>query len=252
MSGHSKWSTIKRKKEAEDKARGKLFSKLSRMITVAVKLGNSSDPEANPRLRMAIEYARSFNMPKENIERAVKKGETKGENLEEVLYEGYGPERIGVLVEAATDNRNRTGQEIKNLFERYGGTLAGPGSVSYNFETKGLILVEAKKEEKERVGLELIDLGIDDFEETEEGIEVYCDPSRLTSLTKEIQNRNFKVGSFSIVKRPKIYKRVENKDKARKILELLEALEDHEDVNNVYSDVDIPDEFLKLDEVDVK
>src|SRR3990170_358602 len=140
MSGHSKWSTIKRKKATTDMVRGKLFSKISKTIATAVKGGGSNNPETNSKLRVAIEEARAANMPKANVERALKKG---GEgNVSEFTYEGFGPGGISVIVEGATDNRNRTGQEIKGIFERGGGSLAGPGAVSFNFKQKGLILVE--------------------------------------------------------------------------------------------------------------
>lgn len=147
MSGHSKWSTIKRKKETSDAARGKLFSKLSRAISIAVKTGGGPDPSSNSKLKVAIDAAKSANMPKINTERAISRGGGK-DNLEEITYEGFGPLSIGVLVEVTTDNRNRSGQDIKVLFEKGGGRLGGPGSVSHNFESKGLLLVKKKRKHR--------------------------------------------------------------------------------------------------------
>lgn len=244
MSGHSKWSTIKRKKEAEDKARGKLFSKLSRAISVAVKTGGSSDPDLNPKLRMAIEQAKTANMPKDNIERAIKKGEGPEGDLEEFTYEGFGPSGIGVIVEVATDNRNRTAQEIKNIFERGGGSLAGPGAVSFNFEPKGLLVVE-KKGSIEEMMLNLIDIGAEDVEETDDGVEVYVKPSDLSRIRDEIQKKGYKVVSTDLFQKPKSTQRMTEEKDAKRILKLLDSLEDHDDVQNVFANVDVPEEYLE-------
>lgn len=244
MSGHSKWSTIKRQKEANDIVRGKLFSKLSKMVSVAVKTGGGSDPDTNHKLRMAIDKARSSNMPKENVEKAIKKGEGDKSSLVEVVYEGFGPSGIAVIAEVATDNRNRTSQEVKNIFERVGGSLAGPGSVSFNFEPKGLILVK-KKENVEDQMLELIDLGIEDIEETPDGVEVYTSVAAVSEIRKKLEESNFEVVSAEIVQAPKNLQTVKDEKTAGKAVKFLELLNDHEDVQKVYANIDIPEELLK-------
>jgi len=244
MSGHSHYATIKRQKESRDAAKGKIFSKMARAIQIAVKLGGSPDPSANSRLRDAIEMARSYNMPKENIERAISKGTKSEENLEEVVYEGFGPGGVAIIVETATDNRNRTGQEIKNLLERGGGSLAGPGAVSFNFETKGFLLVE-KKEDVEKQMLSLIDLGVEDIEEVEDAIEVYVPVDKLGATRDKLEMSGFKVKNFEIVKRPKNFQDVNDETLARRILSLLDNLDNHDDVQKVYSNVNIPSEILQ-------
>lgn len=242
MSGHSKWSTIKRKKEATDAARGKLFSKLSRAISIAVKTGGGQDPTSNNKLKVAIDAAKSANMPKGNIERAISRGGG-GDRLEEVTYEGFGPKGIGVLVEVATDNRNRTGQEIKGLFERGGGRLAGPGAVSFNFEAKGLLLVEKRGESEDQM-LALIELGAEDVEETDDGIEVYVDPAKLTRIKKEVAAAGFVIKSTELYKKPQMLQSINEKVVVGKTLTFLANLEDHDDVQKVFTNIDIPDDIL--------
>lgn len=242
MSGHSKWSTIKRKKEATDIARGKLFSKLSRAISVAVKTGGGPDPDANAKLRMAVEQAKTANMPKVNVERALKRGAGK-ESLEEVTYEGFGPGGMGVIVEVATDNRNRTGQEIKGIFERGGAGLAGPGAVSYNFEPKGLLVVKKEKSPEEQM-LELIDTGVDDVEEVEDGIEIYVDPNELSEKKTKLEKQGFTVTSVGLVQEPKSLQVIDDPAAASKALSFLDRLEEHDDVQKVFANVDISDDVL--------
>ncbi|MCH7641010.1 YebC/PmpR family DNA-binding transcriptional regulator [Patescibacteria group bacterium] len=243
MSGHSKWSTIKHKKEATDAARGKLFSKLSRAISIAVKTGGGSDPISNSKLKVSIDAAKSANMPKVNIERAISRGSGGGQ-LEEVTYEGFGPSGIGVIVETATDNRNRTGQEIKGLFERGGGHLAGPGAVSFNFEAKGLLLVSKNKNTEDQI-LKLIDLGAEDVEETKYGIEVYIIPNKLSEVKKRIIDEGFSVSSTEFYKKPKSLQTVTEKEAASKVLAFLTNLENHDDVQKVFTNIDVPDEILE-------
>src|SRR3989337_105283 len=170
MSGHSHYATIKRQKETKDAQKGKLFSKLSKEIAIAVREGGGTDSLANYKLRMAMDRARASNMPKENVDRIISKAKESGEKLESFSYEGFGPGGVSVIVEVASDNRNRTGQELKNLFERAGGSLTGPGSVSFNFEHKGLILLE-KEANTEKQFFKLIDAGVEEIEETRDGIE---------------------------------------------------------------------------------
>ncbi len=243
MSGHSKWSTIKRKKEATDAARGKLFSKLSRAVSIAVRTGGGSDLDTNQRLKAAIESAKAANMPKANIDRALSKG-VGGEALVEFSYEGFGPDGIAVIVEGATDNKNRTGQEIKGIFEWGGGRLAGPGSVSFNFEPKGLLVV-SKEEKADKQILKLIDLGAEDVEETDDGIEVYVTPSKLSDLKKTVEGAGYKVVSYELVKNPKSLQSISDKNTAGKAVAFLEKLQDHQDVQKVFANLDISNEALK-------
>lgn len=242
MSGHSKWATIHRSKEVKDAKRGNLFSKLGRAISIAVKAGGGPDPSANFKLRVAIEKARASDMPKENIERAISKG-AGAESLEEVIYEGFGPGGIGVIVEAATDNKNRTGQEIKNAFERGGGNLAGPGSVSFNFEQKGFMLVK-KGADPESQMLKLIEIGVEDVEETEDGVEVTTAPEKLSEIRKELEGQNFEIISTELSLRPKVLLTVADVEAAKRAMSFLEALEENEDIQKVYSNLDVPESIF--------
>lgn len=237
MSGHSHYSTIKRQKEANDSKRGKVFSKMAREIAIAVKAGGP-DPDSNYKLRIIIDKARSYNMPKSNIERAISSG-SGGATLEEISYEGFGPGGIGIIVKAATDNKNRTAQDLKNIFERAGGSMAGPGAVSFNFENKGFVLVE-KNEDPESQILQLIDLGIEDVEESTDGIEVYVLPEKLGEIRKNIEEKGFNVKETELYMKPKSYQKVEGND-AKKALEFLDLLDDQDDVQVVYSNLEVPD-----------
>lgn len=235
MSGHSKWSTIKRAKAVNDNARGKVFSKLVRGITMAVKTGGP-DPVSNYRLRVAIEAARAENMPKETIERAISRSE-EGSALEEIVYEGFGPNGVGLLVYITTDNRNRTAQEIKNAFEKGGGSLGSPGSVSFNFESKGYLLVEKSVDISTQM-LSLIDLGVEDMEEAGEGIEAYTNSHELFSVKEKVEKAGFKVLAAELIQKPKsqvpVDKKVEDK-----LLELISSLESHDDVQKVFDNAAI-------------
>lgn len=242
MSGHSKWSTIKRQKEAKDAKRGQLFSKLARAITLAAKQGGA-DPGTNLRLRFAIEKAKEANMPKDNIERAIGRASSKGEAIEEVIYEGYGPFGIAVIVEAATDNRNRTAQEIKNLFERRGGSLGGPGSVSFQFQQKGLIVVD-KGENAEETMLSLIDQGAPDLEEGD-GIEIYVEPKEVSTWQKKLEKAGFRVKQAELIYEPKESVNIHDKAKAKKVLKFLASLDEHDDVQRVWANVDIQQQVLE-------
>jgi len=243
MSGHSKWSTIKHKKEATDIARGKLFSKLSKSISAAVKAGGGSNPETNSKLRYAIEQAKSANMPKSNIDRALKRGES-SKNLSEVTYEGFGPGGTKVIVEVTTDNRNRSGQEIKSLFERGGGNLAGPGSVSFNFVKKGLIVIEKEKDVQEQM-LKLIDAGVDDIEEVEDGIEVYTSVDKIMQTLKNLGKQGYSIKSHQIIQKPIALQKINDKNIASKILKFLDNLEEQDDVQMVFADIDIPNKIVE-------
>lgn len=243
MSGHSHYATIKRQKQANDAAKGKVFSKLARGIQMAVKTGGSADPNSNYKLRMAIDAARSENMPKDNIERAIARAAGDSANIEEVVYEGYGPAGVSVIVEVATDNRNRTAQEMKNLFERGGGNLGGPGSVSFNFEQKGQLLVE-KGDKSDETTLALIDAGAEDIMEVDDVLEVYVAPSLTASLRDKLEELGINVRSSGLIMKPKNIQTVGNKEQAEKILSWLEKMEEHDDVQKVYVNLDIPQEIL--------
>lgn len=242
MSGHSHYATIKRQKESKDAARGNMFSKLTKAISIAAKSGGGPDPDSNFKLRVAIDKARSFNMPKENIERAISKA-SGGESPEETTYEGFGPSGVAVLVEIATDNKNRTGQEIKNIFERAGGRLAGPGAVSFNFEAKAQLVIK-KEAEVEAQMLKLIDVGAEDMEETEDGIEIHVAPEKIGEVKKALELGDFTIISAELVQKPKNYVSVTDPGSATKLISFLETLEEHEDVQKVFANLDVPDEIL--------
>lgn len=243
MSGHSHWATIKRKKQAEDQERGKIFSRLSREISVASRSGG--DPETNFKLRLAIEKARSANMPKENIERAIKKGSGAGEKggLQEVIYEGFGPAGVGIIVEVMTDNRLRTTAEIRKIFERKGGSLAGPGAVAHQFKSMGLVAIKKDKSPQEMI-LRIMDFGVEDIEEAEDAIEVYTKPEELEKIRRDLEGAGFKVESFGLVRKPLMVIPIKEKKTADQLLELMNLLEDHVDVQNTAANFDIDPKLL--------
>ncbi|MFI5241095.1 MAG: YebC/PmpR family DNA-binding transcriptional regulator [Microgenomates group bacterium] len=241
MSGHSHYSTIKRQKAATDAVKGNVFSKHAKLIMIAAKGG--ADPDSNFRLRVAIDKARGDNMPKDNIERAISKATSEGGNLDEVSYEGFGPSGIAVIVEAATDNKNRTAQEIKNLFEKGGGRLGGPGAVSYNFENKGFMFVK-KTGDPDSQMMTLIDLGVQDMEDTEDGIEVYVAPETLSDMRKKIMDAGFEVIETELQMKPKTPQTVTDVETAQKIIKFLDAFEEYDDVQKVFSNLDIPADVM--------
>jgi len=245
MSGHSKWSTIKHKKAAKDAKRGKIFTKLIKEITVAARQGGG-DPDANPALRTAIQGAKSANMPADNIERAIKKGtgEMEGINYEEVMYEGYGPQGVGVYVHCLTDNKNRTAAEIRSLFNKNGGSMAGAGSVAWLFEKKGLlVVVEDVIGEDELMEL-VISAGAEDLSQSEGKYEITCQPQDFWAVKETLERANIKTESAEVTMIPKNQVSV-TAESARGVLRLIEVLEDHDDVQNVYANCDIPDEVMK-------
>lgn len=239
MSGHSKWSTIKHQKAVADQKRGKIFSKIAKAISIAVKEGKSGDPENNPRLRLVIEQAKSVNMPKTNIKRAIERGLGRGEGgeLQTIVYEGFGPEKVAIVVECVTDNKNRTAAEIKSFFEKKGGGLGAPGSASYLFEKKGLILVEKEKDVQEQL-LKLIDLGVEDVEEDEVLIEVYTKPEQLEETKERIEKVGFVVKEASLALKPITLIPIEKPVRREKVLSFLKELEDFDDVQKVYCNAD--------------
>ena len=236
MSGHSKWSTIKRQKESSDAKRGMLFSKLTRAIGIAARDG--TNPETNFKLRLIIDKAKTANMPNENIERALRAAQEKSVQVEKIIYEGFGPGGIAVIVEAVTDSKNRTAQEIKNLFERVGGRLAGPGSVSFQFESAGYLLVEKSVDSEGQI-LSLNDAGAEDVEESTDGIDVYVAPTQTAQLRDKIERLGFKIQEMKLTMRPKTFVQITDSNLAQKALAFLEMLQSHEDVQEVFSNIDI-------------
>lgn len=244
MSGHSKWSTIKHQKAANDAKKGKIFSKLVKGISLAVKTGGGSSPDSNAKLRVAIEQAKTANMPKNNIDRAIAKAGTDAQNLEEISYEGFGPYGINLIINAATDNKNRTSAELKFLLEKKGGGLGGPGSVSFNFEPKGYIYVKKKKDPDED-SLALIDLGVEDLEVLKDGVEIYTLPSKLFEVKGAVEKEGFEVIEADLIQKPKMLETIDDEAKAKKLLNFFEVLENHDDVQKIFSNVDIPEDVVK-------
>jgi YebC/PmpR family DNA-binding regulatory protein len=244
MSGHSKWSTIKHKKAATDARRGKLFSKILKEITVAARLGGG-DPKGNPRLRTAVLEARSNSVPGDNIDRAIKKGtgELEGETYEEVIYEGYGPGGVAVLVDAATDNRNRTTAEVRHLFTRHGGSLAEAGSVAWMFKRRGWIAVDRGAMSEEQLMELALELGVDDFSSEDDRYELYTAPEDFTAVQEALETRQVPLASKELAMIPQTTVEVPG-DKVNQVLRLLEALDDHEDVQKVWANADIDESVL--------
>ena len=245
MSGHSKWSSIKHKKGAADAKRGKIFSKLIKEITVAARLGGG-DTEGNPRLRTAIMAAKAENMPKDNIERAIKKGtgELEGASYEETNYEGYGPGGVAVLVDCLTDNKNRAVADIKHLFERNGGNLGEPGCVAWLFEKKGLIVVEKDKMDEDQLLNLALEAGADDMKEQESEFEITTDISDFESVKEAVEKASLPYTLAEITMIPKNTVPLEGK-KAQQMVNLMQGLEDNDDVSHVYANFDISDDVLE-------
>ncbi len=245
MSGHSKWASIKHKKGAVDAKRGKVFSRLIKEVTVATRLGGK-DPDSNSRLRTAIAAAKAENMPKDNIERAIKKGtgESGGSDYEEALYEGYGPGGVAVLVEVLTDNKNRAVADVRHLFERYGGGLGEAGCVAWMFSQKGLIVFQKDQIDEERLFELALEAGAEDIKEGEEEFEVVTEPSSFEQLKTAIENAglNYILAELTMV--PKTTVNLDGKN-AQQMLALMELLEDSDDVNHAYANFDIPDEVME-------
>ncbi len=245
MAGHSHWAGIKHKKAANDAKRGKVWSKIARMIIVAAKQGGG-DPSANLSLRYAIDKAKAANMPKDTIEKAVKKGtgDLDGSSFEEVLYEGYGLNGVAVMVEALTDNRNRTGPEIKRIFEKHGGSLGTSGCVNWMFTQKGLITVNTESTDEEQLLEIALNAGADDMENTGEVFEITCDPGAYEELKTTLQEKEIaiEVAEISMVSQSTID--ITDDHTAKRIISLMEAFEDHDDVQNTYANFDISDEIV--------
>jgi YebC/PmpR family DNA-binding regulatory protein len=245
MSGHSKWSTIKRKKGATDAKRGKIFSKLIKEITVAARMGGA-DPDANPRLRAAIATAKTENMPKDNIERAIKKGSgaLEGVAYEEIYYEGYGPGGAAVYVESLTDNKKRTVADIRHLFSKSGGSLGETGCVAWMFEKKGLFVFEKGDTDEETVMEAVLDSGGEDIRDEESTLEVITAPEDFEAVKKALNERNVHYLLAEITLVPNSTVKLEDKE-AEQMLRLMDGLEDFDDVQKVYSNFDIDDKTLE-------
>jgi YebC/PmpR family DNA-binding regulatory protein len=244
MSGHSKWSTIKRKKGAKDAQRSKAFTKLIKEITVAARIGGG-DAEGNPRLRLAIGKARGANMPMDNIKRAIQKGtgELEGTTYEEIVYEAYGPGGVAILIEALTDNRNRTVGEVRHVLDRKGGKLATTGAVVHLFETKGYIEIERDGLEEDAVMNAALEAGAEDMRTEETTFEIYTGPGHLMAVAEALSAAGFKYETAEVARIPATSVMLEGKH-AQTMLGLLEALEELDDVQKVYSNFDLPDEEL--------
>lgn len=244
MAGHSHWANIAHKKGAADAKRGKLFSKLARAIIVAARNGGG-DPEMNLKLRYAIDKARQVSMPKDTIERAVKKGtgELEGLILEEILYEGYAQSGVAIMVDVLTDNRNRTSGEVRKIFERGGGNMGTSGCVSYLFERKGFFSVEASATDEDTLMSIVLDAGADDMENLGDHFEISCDPASFPRLQEALESQGIKTTVAEITQLPKVQVDVDV-ETGQKILRLMEALDEHEDVQNVYSNVNLTPEIV--------
>jgi YebC/PmpR family DNA-binding regulatory protein len=247
MSGHSKWSTIKHKKGAQDARRGKLFSKLSRAIIVAAKEGGG-DPATNLALANAVEKARSYSMPKDNIERAIARGtgaDADAGSFEEVVYEGYGPDGVAVLVEALTDNRNRTASDVRHTFSKHGGNLGATGAVAWQFERRGVVLVDTEGVDEDELMLVAADGGAEDVSLDEDVFQVTSAPEDLSAVRQAIESAGIAVRAAELQMVPKTTVEVADEAAARRVVRLIEALEDNEDVQDVYANFDIPERVLE-------
>lgn len=244
MSGHSHWARIRHKKAVVDARRGRAWGKLARGVTMAARVGGGN-PNDNPRLRLAIDKAKASNMPKDTIEKAIKKGtgELEGETYEEVLYEGYAPGGVAVMCQAMTDNRNRTSAEIKKLFERGGGNLGSTNCVAFMFRQKGFVVVSAGQASEERIMEISLEAGADDVQSSSDAFEITCTPDAFEGLKAALVEAGVEVASaeLSMVADSEVRLDLEN---ARRVVRLVDALEEHDDVDAVYSNSDIPDEIL--------
>ncbi len=246
MSGHSKWASIKHKKGAADAKRGKVFTKIIREMTVAARTGGG-DPATNPRLRLAIEKAKAANMPKDNISKAVQRGtgELPGVSYEEVSYEAYAPGGVAMVIETLTDNRNRTIAEVRNILTKKGGNMAGSGATAWQFHKKGYILVDKAGVEEEKLMDVALEAGAEDLKaEDETSFEITTDPKIFDQVRKALERASIKISSSELTRLPASTVRVQDESAAKQILSLVEALDEHDDVQHVYANFDIPDQLL--------
>ncbi len=246
MSGHSKWHSIKHKKGAADAKRGKIFTVHAKMITIAAKDGG--DPDSNAALRSAIDNAKTANVPNTNIEKAIKRGtgeDKAGIVFNECMYEGYGPAGIAVYIQVLTDNKNRTVANVKSILTKNGGNMGTAGSVAYLFHKKGLIVIKAATDKFDDVELAAIDAGAEDIQRGDDTVDVYTAPGELHAVKKALEEAGFELKSSEITFEPENTLAIEDEDKARKVLRFMDALEEDEDVSNVYSNFDIPEEIME-------
>jgi YebC/PmpR family DNA-binding regulatory protein len=246
MSGHNRWSTIKHKKGAADAKRGKVFTRLIKELTVAARAGGG-DPVGNPRLRAAYDEAKSNNMPKDTIERAIKRGtgEIEGATYEEVSYEGYGPGGVAILIEAMTDNANRTTPEIRHIFEKNGGNLGTPGSVKFQFERKGYFAIEKKAVDEDKLMEVALEAGADDLQsDNPDAYEVYTSPESFEAVRQALEKNKIPTVEAKIGQMPQVWVKLDDV-KAKQTARLLEMLDDHDDVQNVWSNFDVPAEMME-------
>jgi YebC/PmpR family DNA-binding regulatory protein len=246
MSGHSKWSTIKHKKGAADAKRGKIFTRIIKEMTVAARMGGG-DAEGNPRLRAAVVEAKANNMPKDNIDRAIKRGtgDLEGAIYEELTYEGYGPGGVAIMVETMTDNTNRTSPEIRHMFEKNGGNMGTPGSVRFQFERKGVLVVEKSVVGEDKLMEIVLEAGADDLQtEDPEVYEVYTTPEAFEQVRQSLEKNKIPTVEAKLGQVPSLYVKLDEQ-KGKQMMRLLEMLDDHDDVQNVWSNFDVPDELME-------
>jgi YebC/PmpR family DNA-binding regulatory protein len=245
MSGHSKWSSIKHKKAAVDAKRGKMFTKLIKEITVAAREGGG-DPDANPRLRTAVANAKAQNMPNETIERGILRGtgQLPGTSYEEIIYEGYGPKGVAIIVEVVTDNRNRSTSDLRNILSKNGGNLGERGCVSWMFDKKGLVVIDKDKADEDDLILIALDAGAEDIKSEDDSYEIITEPQHFESVRDAIQEAGIETALEEISMIPQTTVKLDGKE-ALQLLKIIEGLEEHDDVQNVYSNFDIPDELIE-------
>ncbi len=246
MSGHSKWSTIKRQKATADIKRGQVFTKLGNAITIAVREEGASDPASNFKLRLAIDQARVANMPKDNIDRAIDRGLGKvgGNQFESVIYEGYAPGKVALIVEAATDNKNRTTPQVRGAIEKSGGTFASIGAVSWMFQDVGLIAVLKNGKSFDDIFEVAVEAGAQDVEDTGDLVEVFTKANEVEKIKNTLSEKGLVIKSAELFKKPSTTVEIKDEDKARKVLKTIEKIEELDDVQKVYANFDIPDQVL--------
>lgn len=244
MSGHSKWSTIKRKKEKTDGARAKIFTKIGRELAVAVKEGGSADPNANSKLKDCIAKAKANNVPNDNIERIIKKaaGEGSADNYENCTYEGYGPCGVAVIVETLTDNRNRTAGDVRHYFDKFGGNLGTTGCVSFMFNKKGVIIIEKEGNDEDTVMTDALEAGASDFKADTDVFEIYTEAADFSGIRDDLENKGYSFVSAEVEMVPDTYTAIEDEELSVKMQKLLDILEDNDDVQNVWHNWEMPDE----------
>ncbi len=244
MSGHSKWNNIKRKKEKADGAKAKIFTKIGRELTVAVKEGGSADPNANSRLKDCIAKAKAANVPNDNIERIIKKaaGDGNTDSYEDVTYEGYGPSGVAVIVEALTDNRNRTAADVRHAFDKFGGNLGTTGCVSFMFKKKGVIVIEREGRDEDAVMTDALEAGASDFAADEDVFEISTEPNDFSGVREDLEQKGYEFVSAEVEMVPDTYTDIADPEVAEKMQKLLDLLEDSDDVQNVWHNWDVPED----------